>query len=146
MPSQTSPEPADNWYEIENLLDEFEAAWNLSERPQLERYLDRIPSPDKAEHFADFLRIEFDQMLSRGEWPSLGDLLKRFPAYISQTPAVHDAAVREFRQSLIGRRLPQVDRFQPIDCLGFGGQAKVWIRTLPQISYRIACYRRGRIS
>ncbi|MFM7070968.1 MAG: WD40 repeat domain-containing serine/threonine protein kinase [Planctomycetota bacterium] len=138
MPSQTSPQPDDNWLAIEKILDEFEADWNLAERPQLERYLDRITSPNKARHFEDLLRIEFDQMLRRGEWPSLNDFLARFPDYIDEVPKVHNAAIRDFRESLIGRRLPRVARFQPIDCLGVGGQGEVWLTLDPQMARRVA--------
>ncbi|MEI8020752.1 MAG: serine/threonine-protein kinase, partial [Schlesneria sp.] len=120
--------------EQEQLLDEFDSAWQSGTRPRIESYLHQVPESDQDVVLYEMLVIELEVRLRRGESLQVAEYLERFPNHVE----VIDAAFSKAKQILGIKSAPKLARFLPIDRLAVGGQGEVWLMLDPQIDRRVA--------
>lgn len=63
----------------EQLLQEFQVAWESGECPDLEEFVRKIPAESRTEILADLINVDVVQRRKQGKALSLDDYLERFP-------------------------------------------------------------------
>jgi serine/threonine protein kinase/WD40 repeat protein len=66
---------------IDERCDEFEAAWNRGERPEIAQFIERADEPHRALLFYELLLIDVECRVSGGELPSRKDYMGEFPQF-----------------------------------------------------------------
>ena len=80
-------QPTSVWKRIDELCDQFEAAWKADERPRLEQYLQEVAEADRPELFQQLFPLELHWRLRRQEEPTLEEYVGRFPQYAREVQA-----------------------------------------------------------
>jgi serine/threonine protein kinase/tetratricopeptide (TPR) repeat protein len=75
--------PGSPWLlrQIDDICDRFEDAWDLGPCPRLEDFLPQIDEPHRCDLLRELLGLEIEVLHRRGEWPSPGEYVARFPEH-----------------------------------------------------------------
>jgi serine/threonine protein kinase len=81
----------EEWQHLERACDAFEAAWQAGGHPSIEQFLAEAPDAVRPELLRELLELEVAYRKRRGEQPTLGEYLRRFPdhlnaAFLAETP------------------------------------------------------------
>src|SRR5262249_38309253 len=88
----TSPSPSEI-RQIEQICDDFEAAWRAGERPVFESYLDRVAPPLGSELLHHLVALDWEYRAAAGEEPLSADYVKRFPILAATIDSIrHEVA------------------------------------------------------
>ena len=68
-------------HDFNEICDEFEAAWSNEERPEIENFLERAPSEDRAALLYDLVQVELRLRRDESPSPSLDQYRERFSEY-----------------------------------------------------------------
>ncbi|WP_397571705.1 protein kinase [Schlesneria sp. T3-172] len=123
---------------------QFERAWQIQRPVSIEEIVQRLPSADSRQLVIMLAELEFHLQQKRGEQPSAGDYLKRFPQYAQELKEVLPAdeagtshtigSTLGIDDSAYGKRLAArqnlsnsgLGRYQVIEQLGKGSWGEVW--------------------
>jgi hypothetical protein len=73
---------------LDRVADEFEAAWNRGERPQIERFLEDSADASCSQLLRELLRLDLEYRAREGERPTVADYFGRFPNHASLIESV----------------------------------------------------------
>ena len=65
--------------QIDQVCDQFEAAWQAGQRPRVEAYLGRVEEPLRPALLRPLLLLEWEYRLGAGEQPQTAEYEARFP-------------------------------------------------------------------
>jgi hypothetical protein len=76
----TTPTPPEDARAIDQVCDQFEAAWKAGSRPRVEDHLGRVAPQQRPGLLRELLAVELEYRLCRGEHPRIAEYRDRFPA------------------------------------------------------------------
>src|SRR5437588_325661 len=68
---------------LDQACDAFEAAWQAGQRPTIEQFLVEAPAAVRQPLLRELMELEVAYRKRRGEQPTLGEYLRRFPDYLN---------------------------------------------------------------
>src|SRR5262249_30711224 len=73
--------PVPEFLELDEACDQFEAAWQGGQRPEMGSYLSRVPVGARVRLFRNLLHLELEYRLRTGEQPDEHSYRERFPEF-----------------------------------------------------------------
>jgi eukaryotic-like serine/threonine-protein kinase len=114
-------------HRVDEACDRFEAAWRAGHDPRIEDYLAEAEAADRPALLAFLLPLELELRRRRGEQPSRGEYLERFPVHATQVeeafsaehsgdqhtepPHDPDGTLSQIPNAVSGTLMPQECRF-----------------------------------
>ena len=87
------PGPPGLLRQIDDICDRFEDAWDAGDRPRLEDFAREIDEPHRAALLRELLGLEIELLRRRGESPSPGEYVARFPDHADRVRSLFEAGV-----------------------------------------------------